>query len=583
LNKRAIERGEIKVPKKEDWITTIRGITIQQLTTVQQAAIAAYPGATVQCKAIKSVKGNVFEATLTKFKSAKPLGCTSSDSEQDAIDKLIGYVMYIHAGYKDESNYDKFRQCHRIPASFDLYASTVLSSDPSNANHGAIYQSDVEQPNDADMMDDSSQSSYKYPGSVHPRKDEAAIEWWDAMCQNGSIDYDFGGREVDLCLLPIEYTPELYQKYQHENSPMWQKLQSPCPPRDHTTMFSVLLKNWGSDGHALRADDLTSHAGAYLKALFYSEFFDSGLSDPADCPDDNVKCHVVPYPFFYWPSNLTKDPNFTIEDLFGDESTGIADSMPMATNLNVTDLSTSSPNLTDKQSPPDQQSAAQSKPKQAGALRKSSFAPHVVAGDKPLSKIQRVLALSTTAYSGLKLNESGETFLATINIDPPKELHPVEELIYTLKVILLSGLTIDSKFALHPVYEELSSELPPLVSTEKDFPAAAREVVHYAYCSSPWQLVKVKEGQKDARGRPKRQSNIYTVIRIKSAFDKEVIMRWLLPELDMVGLRMSLKGVQMVETEITLIFWGLHPDACPEGFKSSLSLHKKLHTTLIYT
>jgi hypothetical protein len=58
------------------------------------------------------------------------------------------------------------------------------------------------------------------------------------------------------------------------------------------------------------------------------------------------------------------------------------------------------------------------------------------------------------------------------------------------------------------------------------------------------------------------------VIRIKSAFDEQVIIRWLLPELDMLRLRMTLKGVQMVETEITLVFWGLHPDSCPEGFKS---------------
>jgi hypothetical protein len=202
-----------------------------------------------------------------------------------------------------------------------------------------------------------------------------------------------------------------------------------------------------------------------------------------------------------------------------------------------------------------------SKPKHASALKKSSFAPHVIASGKPLSKMQQILALSTTAYTGLKLNESGETFLATINIDPPKELHPVEELIYTLKVILLSGLTIDSEFALHPVYDELSSELPPLVSTEKDFPTAAREVVHYAYCLRPWQLVKVKEGQKDNRGRPKKQSNIYVVIRIKSAFENEEIMRWLLPELDMLGSQMTLKGVQLVET------WGLHPDFCPGGFK----------------
>jgi hypothetical protein len=73
LNKRAIERGEIKVVKTSEWIGTIRGISIQQLITVQQAAVAAYPGAKVRCKAIKSVKGTVFEATLSKFKSGKPL------------------------------------------------------------------------------------------------------------------------------------------------------------------------------------------------------------------------------------------------------------------------------------------------------------------------------------------------------------------------------------------------------------------------------------------------------------------------------------------------------------------------------
>ncbi len=94
------------------------------------SCVAAYPGAKVQCKAIKSVKGTVFEATLSKFKSGKPLGCTFTVSEQDAIDRVIGYVMYIHAGYKDESNYDKVRQCHCIPASFDLYASTTPREDP---------------------------------------------------------------------------------------------------------------------------------------------------------------------------------------------------------------------------------------------------------------------------------------------------------------------------------------------------------------------------------------------------------------------------------------------------------------------
>jgi hypothetical protein len=72
--------------------------------------------------------------------------------------------------------------------------------------------------------------------------------------------------------------------------------QAPCPPKGHTTMYSVTIKNWGPEGQSLRSDDLTSHAGAYLKALFYSKFYDHGLSDPPDCPNDEVKCHVVPYP-----------------------------------------------------------------------------------------------------------------------------------------------------------------------------------------------------------------------------------------------------------------------------------------------
>jgi hypothetical protein len=335
-------------------------------------------------------------------------------------------------------------------------------------------------------MDDSSQSSYNYSGSVHLRKDEEAIEWWDEMRQRGTIDYDFGGRDVDLHLVKIDYTPELYLQYSQANSRIWQMLQAPCPPKGHTTMYSMMIQNWGPDGHALRSDDLTSHAGAYLKALFYSKFFDRGLSNPADCPNDEVKCHVVPYPFSYWPSNLTKDPSVTIEDLRGDESTGVPDSMSMATSFNATDPSTLSSGSADKEPPQPQQQPVESRPQPASALKKSSFAPHVIAGEKPLSKMQRILALSTTAYTGLKLNENGKIFLATINIDPPRELHPVEELIYTLKVILLSGLTIDSDFALYPVYDKLSSELPPLVSTKKDFPTAAREVVHYAYCSRPW-------------------------------------------------------------------------------------------------
>jgi hypothetical protein len=97
LNKRALERGEITVVETAKWIGTIPGISTQQLITVQQAAVAAYPGAKVQCKAIKSLQGTVFEATLSKFKSAKPLSCTSTASGQWAgCYQQVDWLCYVY-------------------------------------------------------------------------------------------------------------------------------------------------------------------------------------------------------------------------------------------------------------------------------------------------------------------------------------------------------------------------------------------------------------------------------------------------------------------------------------------------------
>ena len=166
------------------------------------------------------------------------------------------------------------------------------------------------------------------------------------------------------------------------------------------------------------------------------------------------------------------------------------------------------------------------------------------------------------------MNESGETFLATMNIQPPTELHPVEELLYHLKMLLLSGLAIDRKFALHTVFPALNTELPPLTSVDRDFPSTAKEVIHYAHVARGWQLVKVHPGQKDNNGKQKKQPNIYVVVSIFSSFDRQVIMRYLLPELDVLGMRLSIKGVQIADTETTMVFLGVHPETCPEGFKA---------------
>lgn len=55
---------------------------------------------------------------------------------------------------------------------------------------------------------------------------------------------------------------------------------------------------------------------------------------------------------------------------------------------------------------------------------------------------------------------------------------------------------------------------------------------------------------------------------IFSSFDRQVIMRYLLPELDVLGMRLSIKGVQIADTETTMVFLGVHPETCPEGFKA---------------
>ena len=190
--------------------------------------------------------------------------------------------------------------------------------------------------------------------------------------------------------------------------------------------------------------------------------------------------------------------------------------------------------------------------------------------EKPASRMQRILSLSSSLHHGLSLNSDNSTFLATLNIDPPVDHHPVEELIFNLQMLLHTGLTIDSKFALHVIFAELSSELPPLTSVDRDFPTSHREVVHYALVPRAYQLIKVKPGQKDALGREKKQPNIYAIVRIFSAFSQDVIMRYLLPDLDILGLRLNVKNVQIPDTEITIIMFGVHPAACPEGFKAML-------------
>jgi hypothetical protein len=61
-----------------------------------------------------------------------------------------------------------------------------------------------------------------------------------------------------------------------------------------------------------------------------------------------------------------------------------------------------------------------------------------------------------------------------------------------------------------------------------------------------WQLTLVKPGQKDQDGRPKQQPTIYATIRIASKFQPNVIISYLKPDLDALGIGLSHKNFQSI-------------------------------------
>jgi hypothetical protein len=184
--------------------------------------------------------------------------------------------------------------------------------------------------------------------------------------------------------------------------------------------------------------------------------------------------------------------------------------------------------------------------------------------------------MSLQSTTGVAMNDTCETTLATLIINPKEDLHPVERLIERAQEVLSIGLSIDLGFELHVVFEELAAQFKPLKTVDKDFPASHAEIVHYAHVPNAWQLIKVRPGQKYADGSPKKQSIIYAIIRFLSTYHKTVIHRYLMPELDMREIRLNIKGVQIADTVTVFIFFGVHPDSCPEGLRLMVKMMYKL-------
>jgi hypothetical protein len=355
-----------------------------------------------------------------------------------------------------------------------------------------------------------------------------------------------------------------YEQMNKENDPAWTHRNLPPPSSNNLTVYTVTLTN-KKVHKQLRSDSFISLADAYLKAWYYDKYIVADLAGDTGIDFNGVYPRQVPFDFAYYPSRKTKDPNIELDQLINNTASNSTSRMSMATDAPST-------------MPETQQDNAQQEPNKIGkrpvsSLKKSSYGQHVIQNDdQPRSRIQRMLAMNTEITNGLKMNENNESFLATINILASEDEHPVQNLIEHMKIIATSGSKIDPKFAILPVFKEMSEEFPALTQIDRDFPSSAKEIIHYAHIPQHWQLIRVQEGQRDDNGNQRRQANIYAIIRLFSSFNSAVIIRLLLPELDELGLRLNIKGVQLPDTEVTIVFLGIHPDTCPEGFKAAIVL-----------
>eukprot|EP00956_Cyclotella_meneghiniana_P012011 scaffold16990_cov79-Cyclotella_meneghiniana.AAC.6 len=159
------------------------------------------------------------------------------------------------------------------------------------------------------------------------------------------------------------------------------------------------------------------------------------------------------------------------------------------------------------------------------------------------------------------------SFLATAIIEPDESLHPVQNMIGAGRIILLSGRDVDPDFEMWAVHEELIATTLPLNDPSEDkFPTTNKEICHYTK-ASPWQLTKIREGQKGPDGKQKKQGRIYATIRIHSKFEPQVIIGHLKPDLDALDIGLNLKGVQLPATEVKYALFGVNPNSCPEGLR----------------
>ena len=213
-----------------------------------------------------------------------------------------------------------------------------------------------------------------------------------------------------------------------------------------------------------------------------------------------------------------------------------------------------------------------SKANPASALKSSSYAAPPVKDQAPMTQLQRILASAAQPSSGPERNITGESCLLTAWVDPVPGLHPTQVLMERAKLIVSIGRKVDPDFELLPMYEEQQKQmkLQPITTSGTDCALTTESIMHYCHVPTPWHLKQVKPGATYPDGNPIKQPSIYAILRIRSSYSDATILRYLLPELDVLGISVTLKGVQLPDTQTKSVLFGVHPDSCPVGLSSLL-------------
>eukprot|EP00956_Cyclotella_meneghiniana_P023577 scaffold46160_cov42-Cyclotella_meneghiniana.AAC.2 len=399
------------------------------------------------------------------------------------------------------------------------------------------------------------------PVSIFQQEMDQLAEARDDFCNNPPRFEDLLLKDegVNITVNTIEYTEATLAKATHEDLAQIKLMNWPAPDPKHSTIYRATISN--SEGHVpLKSDSAHSHFDAIVSAFYWIEYSKRGLSDPSLPQPSNDR------PYHYKPTD------FALYDI----------DAPKQLRINTTEELVQYLSGLDDEGSSDQgmEGVARSKVndpeeslKSTSALKSSSYAAPPVNENVPLTNLQRILASAAQPSAGPERNTTGESCLLTAWVDPvPGLLHPTQVLMERAKLIVTLGHKVDTDFELLPMFEEQAKQmkLQPITASGNDSALTRESIMHYCHVPTPWHLKAVKPGATYADGNPIKQPSIYTILRIKSSYSDNTILRYLLPELDVLGISVTLKGVQLPDTQTKSVMFGVHPDSCPAGLGTLL-------------